>query len=134
MTGQLAFHPNALQCFVTRREAAKVIGGSAAALLISRNAGGAPPALEKMVMRVIPSSGEKLPAIGLGTWQTFDVDPSKSGPLAEVLRAFVKGGGRVIDSSPMYGRSEQVIGELLTKLGLRDSVFLATKVWIHGKQ
>src|SRR5205085_9027319 len=63
-----------------------------------------------------------------------DVDPARSGSLAEVLRALVKFGGRVIDSSPMYGRSEQVIGQLLTQLGLRDSVFLATKVWTHGKQ
>src|SRR5689334_7319677 len=96
--------------------------------------GAASPGSEQMIMRVIPSSGEKVPVVGLGTWQTFDVDPFKSGSLAEVLRAFVKLGGRVIESSPMYGRSEQVIGELLTKLGLRDSVFLATKVWTHGKK
>jgi len=87
-----------------------------------------------MLTRSIPSSGEKLPVIGLGTWQTFDVDPAQSAPLAEVLRAFVKLGGRVIDSSPMYGRAEQVIGNLLTKLKLRDSLFLATKVWTRGKQ
>ena len=85
-------------------------------------------------MRAIPSSGEKLPVIGLGTWQTFDVDQAKSAPLAEVLSTFVKLGGRVIDSSPMYGRAEQVIGDLLTRLKLRDSVFLATKVWTRGKQ
>jgi aryl-alcohol dehydrogenase-like predicted oxidoreductase len=85
-------------------------------------------------MRPIPSSGEKLPVIGLGTWQTFDVDPAQSAPLAEVLRTFVKLGGRVVDSSPMYGRAEQVIGDLLTKLKLRDSLFLATKVWTRGKQ
>src|SRR5438067_5399106 len=87
-----------------------------------------------MLTRSIPSSGEKLPVIGLGTWQTFDVEPAQSAPLAEVLRAFVKLGGRVIDSSPMYGRAEQVIGNLLTKLKLRDSLFLATKVWTRGKQ
>ena len=85
-------------------------------------------------MRPIPSSGEKLPVIGLGTWQTFDVDPAQSAPLAEVLRTLVKLGGRVVDSSPMYGRAEQVIGDLLTKLKLRDSLFLATKVWTRGKQ
>jgi len=90
-----------------------------------------------MLTRSIPSSGEKLPVIGLGTWQTFDVASSELAalaPLAEVLRAFVKLGGRVIDSSPMYGRAEQVIGNLLTKLKLRDSLFLATKVWTRGKQ
>ncbi|PYK58538.1 MAG: aldo/keto reductase [Verrucomicrobia bacterium] len=63
-----------------------------------------------MLTRPIPSSGEKLPVIGLGTWQTFDVDPAHSAPLAEVLSTFVKLGGRVVDSSPMYGRAEQVIG------------------------
>ncbi|PYK45736.1 MAG: aldo/keto reductase, partial [Verrucomicrobia bacterium] len=87
-----------------------------------------------MLTRPIPSSGEKLPVIGLGTWQTFDVDPAQSGPLAEVLRAFVRFGGRVIDSSPMYGRAEQVIADLLTRLKLRDSLFLATKVWTRGQQ
>ncbi|PYK87497.1 MAG: aldo/keto reductase, partial [Verrucomicrobia bacterium] len=87
-----------------------------------------------MLARPIPSSGEKLPVIGLGTWQTFDVEPAQSGALAEVLRAFVKLGGRVIDSSPVYGRAEQVIGDLLTKLKLRDSLFLATKVWTRGRQ
>ena len=85
-------------------------------------------------MRPIPSSGEKLPVVGLGTWQTFDVDPAHSGPLAEVLTTFVKLGGRVVDSSPMYGRAEQVIGDLVTKLKLRDSLFLATKVWTRGQQ
>ena len=134
LEARLAFYRNALQCFVTRRNAAKVIGGTAAALLFSREMGAASLAAEQMMMRVIPSSGEKLPVIGLGTWQTFDVDPSKSGSLAEVLRAFVKLGGRVIDSSPMYGRSEEVIGNILTTLRLRNSVFLATKVWTHGKQ
>ena len=89
-----------------------------------------------MLSRAIPSSGEKLPVIGLGTWQTFDVDPAStaSKPLEEALSAFVKLGARVIDSSPMYGRSEQVIGDLVAKLGIRDSVFLATKVWTRGKQ
>ena len=86
------------------------------------------------ITRRIPSSGEKLPVIGLGTWQTFNVDPAQSARLAEVLSTFVKLGGRVIDSSPMYGRSEQVIGDLLTKLKLRDSLFLATKVWTRGRQ
>jgi len=119
---------------VTRREAAKVIGRTGAALLMPRKMGATLPGSEQTIMRVIPSSGEKVPVVGLGTWQTFDVDPSKSGSLAEILRALVKLGGRVIDSSPMYGRSEQVIGQLLTELGLRDSVFLATKVWTHGKQ
>src|SRR5207237_9076081 len=89
-----------------------------------------------MLLRAIPSSGEKLPIIGLGTWQTFDVGASESErrPLQDVLTTFVKLGGRVIDSSPMYGRAEEVIGDIVTRLGLRNSLFLATQVWTRGKQ
>src|SRR6202165_1535882 len=89
-----------------------------------------------MITRSIPSSGEKLPVIGLGTWQTFDVDlaaPERK-QLQDVLSLFVKLGGKVIDSSPMYGRSEEVIGELATQLRPRERLFLATKVWTRGKQ
>jgi len=121
---------------MTRREAARSIGGITASCLWPIGAAGAQSKNESatMLTRPIPSSGEKLPVIGLGTWQTFDVDPAQSGPLAEVLRAFVRFGGRVIDSSPMYGRAEQIIGDLLTRLKLRDSLFLATKVWTRGQQ
>jgi aryl-alcohol dehydrogenase-like predicted oxidoreductase len=119
---------------ITRRQAARLIGGTAAAVLLSQQMAAAQSASDRMLTRPIPSSGEKLPVIGLGTWQTFDVNPAQSGPLTEVLNTFVKLGGRVIDSSPMYGRAEQVIGDLLTKLNLRDSLFLATKVWTRGRQ
>ncbi len=90
----------------------------------------------KMLSRAIPSSGEKLAVIGLGTWRAFDVGASEAEqhPLQDVLTTFVKLGGRVIDSSPMYGRAEEVIGDLATRLGLRNSLFLATKVWTRGKQ
>jgi len=86
--------------------------------------------------RSIPSSGEPLPVIGMGTWQTFDVgsSPSERAPLEAVLTAFAAGGGRVIDSSPMYGRSEEVAGELMAKLGLRPRLFVATKVWTSGRE
>jgi aryl-alcohol dehydrogenase-like predicted oxidoreductase len=89
-----------------------------------------------MLTRAIPSSGEKLPLIGLGTWNVFDVNltPENENQLSDVLLHFVKLGGCVIDSSPMYGRSEEVIGALAAKLGLRDKLFLATKVWTRGKQ
>jgi diketogulonate reductase-like aldo/keto reductase len=87
-------------------------------------------------LRPIPSSGEKIPAVGLGTWSTFDVGPAASErkPLEEVLARFVERGGRVVDSSPMYGRSEAVVGEIASKLGLTGKLFLATKVWIRGRQ
>ena len=89
-----------------------------------------------MLTRTIPSSGEKLPVIGLGTWQSFDVNLTADSrkQLEDFLSLFVKLGGRVIDSSPMYGRAEEVIGELTSALGIRDKLFLATKVWTRGKQ
>jgi len=74
--------------------------------------------------------------IGLGTWQTFDVDLTLDTrrQLEDVLSLFVKLGGRVIDSSPMYGRAEQVIGDLTAGLGIRDKLFVATKIWTRGKE
>lgn len=89
----------------------------------------------KILMRPIPSSGELTPVIGLGTWQTFDVGPSAAerAPLDAVLREFAGMGGKLIDSSPMYGTSETVAGDLIAKNGLRQKLFIATKVWTSGK-
>jgi diketogulonate reductase-like aldo/keto reductase len=89
-----------------------------------------------MIERKIPKSGEALPVIGLGTWQTFDIGSSESerGPRAEVLRRFFAAGGKVIDSSPMYGRAEGVSGDLIAALGARAKAFIATKVWIEGRE
>ena len=89
-----------------------------------------------MLTRAIPSSGEKVTVIGLGTWNVFDVDlnPDNEKQLGDVLSLFVKLSGSVIDSSPMYGRAEEVVGTLASKLGLRDKLFLATKVWTRGKE
>src|SRR5438132_5108240 len=89
-----------------------------------------------MRTRTMPSSGEKLTVIGLGTWNVFDVDlnPSNEKQLGDALSLFVKLNGSVIDSSPMYGRAEEVVGTLASKLGLRDKLFLATKVWTRGKE
>jgi diketogulonate reductase-like aldo/keto reductase len=118
-----------------RREAARLIGGTVAALVLPVNVRGKTESLA-MLTRTIPSSGEKLPVIGLGTWRAFDVDLSADSrrQLEDVLSLFVKLGGRVIDSSPMYGRAEEVIGELSSALGIREKLFLATKVWTRGKQ
>ena len=89
-----------------------------------------------MLARPIPSSGETLPAVGLGTWRTFDVgaDAAARAPLREVLQRFVDLGGRVVDSSPMYGEAESVVGDLTASLGLGGRLFLATKVWTSGRQ
>ena len=86
-----------------------------------------------MIQRQIPSTGEGLPVIGLGTWQTFDMPASSNlESLKQVLNTMSKTGGKLIDSSPMYGRSEEIIG-LLTKDDANDSFFYATKVWTRGK-
>jgi diketogulonate reductase-like aldo/keto reductase len=87
-----------------------------------------------LVTRPVPSTGEVLPVIGLGTWQTFDVGADRD-PQRTVLTEFLRAGGRVIDSSPMYGRAEEVVGDLLAERGPPPSPppFLATKVWTRGK-
>jgi len=88
-----------------------------------------------IIQKPIPKSGESLPVIGLGTWQTFDVGAGQSARdlLKEVLREFVRMGGSVIDSSPMYGKSESVTGDLAAELGVQKDLFLATKVWASGR-
>jgi len=89
-----------------------------------------------MLRRPIPRTAESLPVIGLGTWQTFDVGSSESAraPLRDVLRELVRGGGNVVDSSPMYGQSEIVVGDLAAELNLHKELFLATKVWTSGRE
>ena len=120
---------------MTRREAAKLIGGTAAAVVLPITTQAAAES-STMLTRMIPSSGETLPVIGLGTWRAFDVDLTSDirRQLEEVLSVFVKLSGRAIDSSPMYGRAEEVIGELTAALGIRERLFLATKVWTRGRE
>ena len=88
-----------------------------------------------LTRRISASSDESLPIIGLGTWQVFDVGSSAAerASLEEVLREFAALGGTMVDSSPMYGRSEDVTGEIAAKLGLRPKLFVATKVWTTGR-
>jgi len=114
---------------LTRRAVLRLMAAAAAAR--PAGASSAPAPLE----RPIPASGEKIPVVGLGTWRTFDVGGSASerDPLAEVLRSFVALGGRVVDSSPMYGAAESVVGDLAAKLAVGDRLFLATKVWTSGR-
>jgi diketogulonate reductase-like aldo/keto reductase len=107
------------------------LGFSAALALGFANAQG-----QKIMTRKIPSTGEELPAIGLGTWQVFDAgnDQAARAPLREVIAQFHKAGGKLIDSSPMYGSAESVAGDLVAELGLRDKLFIATKVWTRGRE
>lgn len=88
-----------------------------------------------MLTRVIPRTDEALPVIGMGTWETFDVGPGERerAPLREVLQVFAGGGGRVIDSSPMYGAAEAVTGDLVAETGVPRPCFFATKVWTRGR-
>ncbi|MCC6609446.1 MAG: aldo/keto reductase [Burkholderiales bacterium] len=91
--------------------------------------------LQPIARRAIPRTDEALPVIGLGTWQTFDVGRSaqERAPLKETLHTLVARGGRLVDSSPMYGRSEQVVGDLAAALGIGEGLFYATKVWRTGR-
>jgi len=110
--------------------------GAVAGLGLAMTLGGARPRRRiTMETRTIPSTGERLPVIGMGTWQTFDVgaDPETRRGLAEVLGALVAAGGTVVDSSPMYGRSEAVLGELARERELERRLFVATKVWTTGR-
>jgi diketogulonate reductase-like aldo/keto reductase len=116
----------------TRREILKL---AAAGLLLPSIRGFAADKKMTLNTRAIPKSGEQLPVIGLGTWQTFDVGSGKDErkAVAEVLEKFLAAGMKVIDSSPMYGRAEEVTGDELA--GIKGAApFLATKVWTSGKQ
>ncbi|MCA1558077.1 MAG: aldo/keto reductase, partial [Acidobacteria bacterium] len=135
---------------IKRRDALRLMGAGLTALAAatscsprgttasetSENTNAVPPLPSTPILtRPIPSSGEMIPLIGLGTWQTFDVGatPTERAPLEEVLSAFAATGGKLIDSSPMYGNSEEVAGDLSARLGLRKELFVATKVWTEGR-
>jgi len=119
---------------MTRRRFLQASTGGMLSIALRARAAGAGGGA--MASRPIPRSGELLPVVGLGTWQTFDVGPSEAerAPRLEVLRAFLAAGGRVVDSSPMYGRAEQVTGDLLAALPGAPRPFLATKVWTRGRE
>jgi aryl-alcohol dehydrogenase-like predicted oxidoreductase len=108
-----------------RRSALRAIAGAGLAAALPRSA--------KAVERTIPSSGERIRALGLGTWITFDVGPGdERHARGEVLRAFFETGGRLVDSSPMYGEAESLIGEEYARIGKPAGLFAATKVWTVG--
>jgi diketogulonate reductase-like aldo/keto reductase len=137
---------------IDRRVALRLLGGAClgAGAAVARPAGAWPllmspvppdpnaaavPGATPMLTRAIPSSGEKIPAIGLGTSGAFEVGTSAAAraPLGEVMRAFADAGGKLVDTSPMYGAAETVIGDLTARLGLTGKLFIATKVWETGK-
>jgi diketogulonate reductase-like aldo/keto reductase len=116
---------------ITRRKVLKLI---AAAGVVGTLPAGLLNAQAAMIRRAIPSSGEDLPVIGLGTSRVFDVgdEPGARAPLSEVLQLLVASGASIVDTAPMYGRAQQVIGDLTGSM--RKDLFLATKVLEEGKE
>jgi len=116
---------------ITRRRALQWLGTGLAALSLEPVAALGEPA--ERVTKKIPGSGERLPVIGMGTWQTFNV--GQAPPLREartkVLKAFFEHGGGMVDSSPMYGSAQDVLGHALEQLGAPESLFSADKVWTN---
>jgi aryl-alcohol dehydrogenase-like predicted oxidoreductase len=117
----------------TRREVMGLVAAGAVAGQLPQAAWSADNA--RMVTRRIPRTEETVPVIGMGSSNTFDVggDAAEREPLREVLRLFTQAGGAVIDTSPMYGRSEEVLGDLFAELKMRPKIWLATKVWTQGR-
>lgn len=108
-----------------------IIAGAALAPLASRIG----IAEEALIRRPIPATGEMLPAIGIGTSRRYEVEPvpDKVAPLKEAVQRFVALGGSVIDTAPSYGTAEDVLGQILAETGLREKVFLASKVDTKGR-
>ena len=117
----------------SRRTVLKVVGVSSLTPSIALQA---TDAKNYMARRAIPSTGELLPVIGLGTSRVFDTNLSEKSlnPRKEIVKALLDHGGSLIDTSPMYGRAEEVTGKIAQDLKINDRLFLATKVWIEGKE
>lgn len=120
---------------MNRAEFLRLATGAAALAVSAGVPATLPAATGAMPTRPIPGSGEALPVIGLGTWQGFDFAPGSReyAGLPGVLQALFDAGGSVIDSSPMYGRAERTLGELIARHPMRRRAFLATKVWTRGQ-
>jgi diketogulonate reductase-like aldo/keto reductase len=116
---------------MSRREVTRLMAGTAASLLVAPRLRA--QANASLLQRAIPSSGEMLPVIGLGTSGVFNSSPAEREPLEQVVATLVKLGGKLIDTAPAYGEAERVTGEIAAKLKLQDKLFLATKVGTTGK-
>jgi diketogulonate reductase-like aldo/keto reductase len=120
---------------IKRRQVVKLGAGLLAARAMPLHSAISKGADLPLITRAIPSSGEPIPVIGMGTSRTFDTpnDPQALAQLTEVMQAFFSAGGTVIDSSPMYGNAEARVGDVLRAMDKRPPVFAATKVWTTGK-
>ena len=121
------------ETMITRRAALALAGSAGVSTLLPSLPAGAQTVA--LLSRKIPSSGEMLPVIGIGTAIIFDFenDTAKLDERAEVIRALVAGGGKLIDTAPSYGKAEDRLGDLFAMTGLRDRIFLATKVRVAGR-
>jgi aryl-alcohol dehydrogenase-like predicted oxidoreductase len=117
---------------ITRRDVLK-LGASAAAGIVGAGAQNARAQAAALITRPIPSSDERLPVVGIGTNRYRTGSTADIAPLRETLKTFAAAGGKLIDTAPMYGSSEVVLGQLIAELGIRDKLFLATKVYANGR-
>lgn len=118
---------------LSRRDFLQWLAGLSGSLMLGNRAAAFSP--DKQHTRIIPSSGESIPLVGLGSWLTFGIDLDDVAALSQreqIMREFLKRGGGVLDSSPMYGTAEEVIGRCLNKIGHTRGLFAATKVWVQG--
>ncbi len=116
---------------LSRRDAIKLGLGTGAAMFLTRTAASAQEST--YIMRTIPSSGERVPAVGMGTRQFSNPAGELIPTLRETVRLFAAMGGKVVDTSPSYGRAEVLFGEMIHELGVRDDLFLATKISVRGE-
>jgi diketogulonate reductase-like aldo/keto reductase len=114
----------------------QLLQAGASALVLSQLSANVVGSQPSLIHRAIPSTGEKLPVIGMGTSRTFDAgaDAATVARLSDVMTAFFQGGGKVIDSSPMYGQAEARVGDVLRGMQEEAQLFAATKVWTEGRE
>lgn len=119
---------------LNRRELLALLIGAGIGITTGRLT--AQPVSDDLILRAIPRSGERIPAVGLGSSDTFEVGASAAerAPVSAVLKRYIGLGGRVIDTSPMYGTAETVIGDVARQLGIDAKLWLATKVWMRGRE
>ncbi len=121
---------------IKRRQVLQVGAGVALSQALGLRALATEPGTPAVITRPIPSSGEQIPVIGMGTSRTFNAEGDEAAlqPLVEVMQAFLDGGGTVLDSSPMYGNAESRVGDILRAMHQRPQLFEATKVWTTGRE
>jgi diketogulonate reductase-like aldo/keto reductase len=121
---------------LSRRRLLQATGLAAGALALPAlfHSAAAQAAPANLILRAIPKTGEKVPAIGLGTFLTFDIKPGQPRDhLREIMKRFYDGGGRVVDTSPLYGMSEVSVGDFASSLGITRDLFITNKTWATGQ-